>query len=249
MEESWQTPSIDLCLTPQKVHIWRVQLDEYQDWNKTFDEILSTEERARADKFRQPIHRIRFRLARGILRILISHYLGKHPGDLKFRYDSYGKPWLHSNDEELNFNISHSHSWGLYAFTYGRKVGIDIERIRPIKDIDTIINSVFSEQEIKAFLHLNRAERLEGFYRCWTRKEAVVKALGKGLSYDIRSFTVSLLLSVPTPLLEDSQDTDLTSHYRLEHLAPTNGYVGALAVEGGDWLLEGWDFPPSWLTF
>lgn len=247
MRESWLTPLTDLCLTTKTVHVWRANLDEYHNLNAVLDDILSTDEKIRADKYRQSVHRIRFRLARGILRILISQYLGINPGDLEFRYDFYGKPWLRFDNERLNFNISHSHSWGLYAFTYGRKVGIDIERIQPMKDIDRIIRQVFSEQEMKAFYHLSTGQRLEGFYRCWTRKEAVVKALGKGLSYNIQSFTVSLMLSDPCLLLKDAQDQGIVSQYRLNHLSPIAGYVGALAVEGNDWILESWDFPPSWL--
>jgi 4'-phosphopantetheinyl transferase len=155
-------------LGDSEVHIWQVNLDEVQL------KLLSADEQVRADRFKFEQHRKRFIAGRSFLRSLLSRYLQTDPMSLEFEYSSHGKPFLKSR---LQFNLAHSQHLALYAVTYDRTVGIDIEAIRPIDDLDALVQRFFLPSEYKAI----QAQK-SLFFQYWTCKEAFLKATGTGLS-------------------------------------------------------------------
>lgn len=135
----------------------------------------------RAGRFRFERLQRHFLAARGFLRYVLARYVDIGPGELRFSYNDYGKPSL-AGDESLQFNISHSHEVGLVAVTRDAAVGVDVEHIRADFASEEIATRFFSRLEIETFSSLSREEQVAAFFRCWARKEAYIKAIGKGLS-------------------------------------------------------------------
>jgi 4'-phosphopantetheinyl transferase len=204
--------------------------------------LLSHDEQARANRFYLERDRRRFIVARGALRTILGRYLGVEPGQLRFRYESHGKPFL-SDDlgaGELRFNLAHSNELALYAFTCGREIGIDVEYIHPVPDVEQIAARFFSVNENAALRMLPESQRLEAFFDCWTRKEAYIKALGEGLTQPLDQFQVSLIPGERAQLLSVNDVPEKVMRWSMATLSPAPGYVGALAVKGADCNIEYW---------
>ena len=222
-----------------EVHVWQVELTAVRSGEARWREIISHDEQARADRFRFAIDRESFTAARAILRILLGAYAGLTPEAVTFSYAEQGKPSLntHEQNERVEFNLSHSGEIALLAFARGRAVGVDVERIRENLDPEKIARRFFSRREQDELSALPPSERYVGFFRCWTRKEAYIKARGAGLSLPLRAFDVSLKAGEQNALLDArTEDTDITK-WPLGELAVRNGYVAALCVERNGWRL------------
>lgn len=151
---------------------------------------LSAEECLRAAQFRFRRSRRRFVVGRGRLREILGQRTCRDPHSLRFAYGPNGKPEL--ADSSVRFNLSHCEGVALLAVTCGRDVGVDVERLRPVADLELVAERFFSSLEVRALRALPTAKRDAAFLRCWTRKEAYVKAVGGGLSMGLRDFAVSL---------------------------------------------------------
>ena len=221
------------------VHVWCASLSRPEECYQRYRDSLSADERQRAERFHFERDRRHFVVGRGILRALLARYLGDEPNSLCFDYGPYGKPALggaHKN--QLRFNLSHSHGLGLYAVAHGREMGIDLEYVRPIAEMEQLAERFFSTQE-NAILRVVAAEqRALAFFNCWTRKEAFIKACGEGLSMPLNRFTVSLTPGEPARLLSSDDGFQDGSRWCLRELALPAGYVGALVVEGTHCELE-----------
>lgn len=229
-----------------EVHVWRASLDQAVPRVGALLETLQPDERERAARFRFEDDRNRFIAARGILRDILARALGSTPGAVRFVYGPWGKPALaEPAPGDLQFNLSHSGGLALYALTCGRAVGIDVERIRPEVMREGIARRFFSPREVAALERLPEAERCAGFFRCWTRKEAYVKATGRGLLLPLDSFDVSLAPGEPAALLGTRPDPAEACRWSLMHLEPGNGWVGALAVEGHGLRLRCFEWAPA----
>lgn len=178
-------------LDPSKVHVWSIDLNIDTNLEKEFFSLLNPEERIRAHRLRTPFHRKRFIAARGALRELLGRYLDMPPELIEFQYNEHKKPDLLNTNIPLFFNITHCRDQALAAFTYGNRVGIDLEKVREKYNL-AVAERYFSKDENLALMHLPNRERTTAFYRLWARKEAVVKAIGKGMSYPMATFTVSV---------------------------------------------------------
>ena len=164
------------------------------------------------------------------------------PADsLRFNFGPQDKPSLEAQDlgPRVNFNLSHSHGLAVYAFALGREVGVDVELIRPEFTGDDIAERYFSPRELAELRALSQDLRAEGFFNCWTRKEAYVKARGEGLQIPLKDFDVSLTPGEP-PVLESGD----ISRWSLRSFEPAPGYVAAVVVEGKDWQLRKWEWLP-----
>jgi 4'-phosphopantetheinyl transferase len=195
---------------------------------------LSADEAARADRFHFVHDRNRFIAARGLLRNIISCYLSCTPEDIHFAYQSTGKPQLGfpaSGSEDLRFNLSHSADAAVYAISLGRDIGVDIESICPDVPWAEVAMTFFAPGEIARLHRLPNHLRAAGFFNCWTRKEAYVKARGEGLSLPLNRFEVSLAPD-ETPALLSSSDPDELGRWRLFDISPGEGFAAALVVEG-----------------
>ena len=244
---SWETPPTQLILPRNAVHVWRASLHVSASCLRTLEGTLTADERDRAERFYFQKHREHFIAGRGLLRNILSRYLDKVPDQLRFCYNSYGKPALteETSTEGLCFNLSHSHGIALYALTRGREIGVDIEYFRPDVETEKLAERFFSPREAAVLRALPEHLRREGFFNCWTRKEAYIKAEGQGMSIPLSAFDVSLTPGEPAALLRSQNHPQETSRWSLQALNPDPGYAAALAVKGHDWKLKCWQWSPT----
>lgn len=230
-------------LATNEVHVWRASLEAPPQAQEQLYRILDSEEQNRANRFRFPKDRRHYTVARGVLRLLLAHYLQKEPEELDFNYNQYGKPALvpELNPRNLQFNLSHSGERVLYAFALQRELGIDIEWMdRHIGEMEQIAKRYFSPSENQELFALPETQRVQGFFNCWTRKEAYIKARGRGLSLPLHEFDVTLTPGEPAKLLATRNDPIHASRWIMQALTPDKDYVAALAVEGDGWTLKCW---------
>lgn len=212
-------------------------------------QILDAAERQRAARFHRSQHRERFVAAHGGMRCLLAAFIGCSAGELRFLDDANKKPCL--DGHSLRFNLTHSGDWAALALARDMEVGIDIEKIRPVEP--GLPQRYFSLQEQAALSALAGQDWLDGFFRAWTRKEALLKAVGAGLSLPLADFTVTLEREVPARLVASSQAELQPEDWSLLHLGNISGSMGALAapstatrvsifaVEDGFWAKDGID--------
>lgn len=239
----WQPPSA-LALAADEIHVWLAPLEQPVECVQQFLTTLAPDERERAARFYFEKDRRHFIVARGILRALLGGYLQVPASSLHFTYNPYGKPILDLPDRSpaLSFNLSHSHEMALYAFTYGREIGADIEYMRPLAfdEYLQLAQHHFSPRECATLRALPAAERKQAFFNCWTRKEAYIKARGKGLSLPLDSFDVSLAPNEPAELLASREAPYTVTDWTLRALTVPNEYAAALMAEGRSWHVRYW---------
>jgi 4'-phosphopantetheinyl transferase len=229
-KDKWMSPPDTLDLKPHQVDVWRVSLDLQTDPVKLTESTLSVDESERADRFHFAADRHRFIVSHVALRNILSRYLNCGPEDLTFSVNQYGKPSL--NDHKLEFNLSNSGDFALIAVTLERKVGVDVERIRSDMEFESIASRYFSQGEVSEFLTLHPEQRVAGFFTCWTRKEAYIKAQGLGLSLPLESFDVSLIPNESAILRATRPDPQEAASWTLLSLDVASGYASVVAVEG-----------------
>ena len=231
MEKSsdWNPPPHSLSLQVGQVHVWRICLEQEDEFLERFRRTLAPEELDRAGRFRFERLQRHFIASRGFLRDVLARYLPQKPADLRFNYNDYGKPSL-AGEHSLEFNMSHSHDVGLVAVTRDAAVGVDVEHIRADFASDEIARRFFSRLEVEIFNSLPQHEQVAAFFRCWSRKEAYIKAIGKGLSQPLDGFDVTLAPSEPPALLRAGDDDTRTWSFSDIDIGPD--YASALAVEG-----------------
>lgn len=246
IKHSWSPAPKDVILADNEVHVWRAQLELSASQGQRLRGILTDDELDRANRFAFEIDRQRFIAARGTLRSILSRYITIYPSDLRFHYNQYGKPSLapEFSGYLLNFNLSHSGSMALYAITRNMEIGVDVERVRSDFEYEEVGNRFFSVHEVSILRTIPTKKKLEAFYNCWTRKEAYIKAHGKGLSLPLDSFDVSFAPWEPPMLLITEDETQERSLWTLLDLKPGLGYMGALAVKGIGCRLSYWDWSP-----
>jgi len=228
-------------VTTDQVHVWRVPLNQNPTRISELRTVLSPDERARADRFHFEKDQIQFIEARAALRLLLSQYLNVSPTELTFSFGEQGKPALangHSN-KGLRFNLSRRDGLALIAITRGREIGVDVELVRVDLPLFEMAEVSFSESELATLRSLPENLQAAGFYNCWTRKEAYIKARGEGFSFPLKRFDVSLIPGAAAKLLavrrSDSRNTGDKSEvnrWTLHDLTVSPGYVAALAFEG-----------------
>jgi 4'-phosphopantetheinyl transferase len=240
------------CLSPpqtletNEVHVWRIALadevlaDRY--WN-----LLSDDERARAERFYRRAHRDRYVVAHGALRRIIASYVGERPDRLTFTAGEHGKPMLVAGSSAsrsgIEFNLSHSADLALLAVARGRAVGVDLEQWSEETEHLEVAERFFSPVE-RAALKAMSAERrhvVAGFFAAWSRKEAYLKATGHGITRGLHHFDVSLEPDGPARLLGDRLDAQATERWAMCALEPGDRYSAALVVEAPLGDLMGFD--------
>lgn len=239
-KDNWTSPPDSLELESHYVDVWRIALDLSSDSIKLIESTLSADETQKAARFHFPADRDRFIAAHGSLRAILGRYLRCKPVELTFSVNSYGKPALLNSN--LEFNLSHSGDFAMVAVTSDRKIGVDLERIRPDMELENIASRNFSEIEVSELMGLPPEQRGIGFFNCWTRKEAYIKAQGVGLSLPLDSFDVSLTPDQPAVLRATRPNLQEAARWTLRPLDVAPNYAGALAVEGIDLDLRFWDW-------
>lgn len=232
----WHHAVPGVSISSNEVHVWRVFPGTINFQTKNLAEILSADELARAEKFHFERDQRSFIIARGVLRMILGGYLDKNPHQLRFEYTSLGKPVLAEKigNATISFNLSHSDDVALYGVTLNRNIGIDVERIKDNVDVIQIANRFFSFGEINALERCNVENQAELFFKYWTRKEALVKAMGKGVSFPLEQCDVSLINGKTlSPIKLTGTNTENSCLY-VQDLFPGEGYVAAIATEGAD---------------
>jgi 4'-phosphopantetheinyl transferase len=192
--------------------------------------LLSEDERQRAERFAFPALRQKYVLSRGLLRSLLGELLEIAAGDLTFAYGESGKPSLSAVPRAIEFNMSHSGDMVAYAFTKTEPVGVDIEHRRDLKDLEGIAKRFFAPAEYEEMISLDTAARPQAFFNGWTRKEAYIKALGRGLSLPLDSFRVSLRPGENAALLDVRDNPNEAQQWTIREFSPAEDYCGAIAV-------------------
>jgi len=234
-------------LPPDEVHVWTASREAPDDdVVEGFRALLTDDERRRADRFAQAVDRRQFAVGRALLRTILGRYLGRLPEGLRFTANAHGKPALEPApgvDPALRFNLAHSGTLVLYAITKGRDLGVDIERIRPDFGGQAIAARFFAPGEVDALLALPPEARTLAFFHGWTRKEAYIKAQGKGLALPLDEFEVAIDPDRPAALLSTRHDPVEASRWSLVGLPTEPGYVAAACVEGRGWTLRRGSWP------
>jgi len=204
-----------------EVQVWVARVDEQAP--EEFWRLLSEDELARADRLHSPQVARRFGVGRGILRVILGSYLGQEPGELVFSYGEQGKPFVKDCLRAgLSFNLAHSAGLVVAVVASGLEVGADIEQVHPVSELERAAGVFLSPQELERLSRLPPDEKLEAFFSWWTRKEAALKAFGRGMMSD-----VILLQDEKTAVLPGAQDC------QVERFSPEPGYAGALATFAG----------------
>ena len=233
-------PTPPLRLSVDEVHLWHAKLDDHVA--DGFRPLLAEDEIARADRFHFAKDRNHYIVARGLLRKLLASYLRIGAAELRFAYAEKGKPSLDASQRgAINFNLAHSEARAIYAFSLGRKIGVDLEFIREDVESEQIAERFFSAREIAELRTVPAELRKQAFFNCWTRKEAYIKARGEGLSLPLDEFDVSLLPGEAAALLGNHKEPEEVARWTMESIKVPVGYVAALVVEGHNWRLKNFE--------
>jgi 4'-phosphopantetheinyl transferase len=233
----WSLPIVFPWLQENDIHVWRfeTQPSDFR-YDKMFG-LLSAKEKERALRFRFEKDRREFVMARGALRMLLGGYLRRPPRQVIFSENEYGKPAL-VNGKRIVFNVSHSHGLILLAFAKNCAVGIDVERIEEL-DFGSMAERFFAKREVETLFSLPEEEQLQAFYLCWTRKEALVKAVGDGLSYPLDHFVVS---NVPDELAQILEIEEGDALWRLWDVSNLPVYAAALVCDRDEPVIKFWEW-------
>lgn len=236
-KHEWFSPASSPGLAVGHVHIWRISLKQPEPVYQILSDRLTSDEIARADRFRFDEGRRRFVVGRGILRSILAGYLGAKPQEIRFQYGPQGKPSLEKKYESagLHFNLAHTRDLAVCACTRQCEIGVDVEHIHPVDEIDRIARRIFSESDYFVWNHLPDDLRLIAFYKCWTQKEALIKALGYGLSQPMSQLSVSMLPDDPASLVSLDGDREHASDWSLHSFVPETGTIAAFALKTRHW--------------
>ena len=211
------------------VHLWQRRLNTSAAEISACHRLLSSDEQERARRFRVERPRNEFVLTRGTLRSLLAQYLGGAPQEVRFRYAVQGKPAL-EGESGLSFNVSHTNGLALMAFVKQRAIGVDVENVARETEAERLAERFFSERERQALRPLGGDELQAAFFRCWTRKEAYIKAKGDGLSLPLHQFDVSIAEGDRDALLATRPDPAEAARWTICDIPMGTAYAAAVAV-------------------
>ena len=223
-------PAIEALLTrPPEVHVWCTLLDTNPSTINRLQSVLTPEERCRAKLYQSVQHQNDFIQVRGTLRYLLGHYFCRPPGQIKLSYGPGGKPAVLPGTEpfELRFNLSRSQGLAVFAFTTGRSLGVDVECLRSNLDHLMVARQFFSAREYHSLIAVPLEAQVDSFFHCWTRKEAMLKALGQGLRIPLNSFDVPVAAGTMKCVASCGG-----REWSLQSFSPSPEYVACVAAEG-----------------
>ena len=232
----WLAPPTQPTLLQDQAHLWLIRTERLETQVERLGTTLCQAEWERAGRFQFARDREQFILGRGILRTILGRYLHQEPRALRFRYNEFGKPMLDAPapDNTLCFNLAHSAQRMLLAITRGKKIGVDIERIRPEIDLDRLAAQIFSLHERESWNALAPDVKPRAFFNGWTRKEAFVKAVGEGLSYPLQELEVTLAPNDAAKLLRVRGDARAAEEWHMQALDVGKEYAAAYAINARD---------------
>ena len=228
---NWSVAPDTVRLEPGQVHLWAAALHEFVDQSPKLEALLAPAEHQRASAFKFAKDRSQFVIRRGLLRIVLSRYLGQSPSEIAFRHGEHGKPEVQWEvpGQRLFFNASHSADIAVYAITSTCPVGIDVEHTVDISGIHTIARHFFVPRETQTLLALPADSQLLAFYTCWTRKEAYLKATGEGIAESLAKVEVSLAPQDEPAVVSVAGNPRAREEWQLRPFVPAAGYLGCIA--------------------
>ena len=230
---NWVNPPEKLTLLKNEIHLWRANLDLSSVIINKFASSLSADEITRANRFRFEQHRDRFIVGRGILRQLLANYLQIKSDLIIFEYSDRGKPQITSslNQDNLQFNVSHSQDLALYAFNYQRIIGVDLEYIKDNIDYKQLAKRFFNPQEFQLINSYPANQQKTIFFQLWTAKEAYLKATGDGLAGSLDTIEFTLNKNNRLNLVTIKQDQAAASCWFINNFIPQDNFIATTAVE------------------
>jgi 4'-phosphopantetheinyl transferase len=231
------SPGAYLCAFPKKltceaIDIWIADVALIRWGYNKIKEILSDDERDRANRYVFERDRRSYVIRRAILRIILGRYLDLRPEQITFRYNRYGKPMLDTQD--IFFSLSQSSGCAIYSFAQARQVGVDIERIRVVPDMGRIAKRSFSKAEYESYSFQTKNAKQEVFFKYWSRKEALIKAVGSGISIPLDTFDVSTNEDRPARQVEMKTSEGKACLWTIQDIDLRAGFASAVATEGPD---------------
>lgn len=224
----WKTPDNLSFKLGHETHVWRLTLEMNPAQLNNAKLFLNKEELSRVRRFYFDKHRNHYIAAHGQMRKILCYYLNVKNEDLNFSFNEFGKPFLENG--ALYFNISHSNNLALLAINLKFELGVDIEwKKRKVNHLQ-IGERFFSAKEFSDLKSLPPEHQRQGFFNCWTRKEAYIKARGKGLGIPLKEFEVSLKPDESVELRSTNHDPEAVSSWHLYSVNPHPDYTGALCV-------------------
>jgi 4'-phosphopantetheinyl transferase len=225
---TWIIPAPDLTLANSVVDVWLISLTQPDPASGFFADLLSSDERERAVRFKFDKHRWPYIVAHAGLRSILSCYLKTEPTDLQFVTGVNGKPSLAPElaGSGLQFNLSHSHEMALLGVTRGHEIGVDTEWIKEDYGFDEVAEQFFTNKEVSQLRALPEEVRRQAFFKCWTSKEAFLKAKGTGLSGKLDEVEITLAENQRVRI-----DASVPG-WTLTELSPAGTYEAALVIEG-----------------
>jgi 4'-phosphopantetheinyl transferase len=239
-EKTGVEPWIDV--NPEQVHVWGFLLDADAPTIEWCRQCLSADELARADRLVSDRHRRRFVLAHGALRMVLSRYCRRRPGEIVFRIMSSGKPVLQRDGESgsasVTFNLAHSHERALIAVANGREVGVDLEKVRPDADVIALARRFLSSDEQRAIEAADPGRRHGTFLQCWVAREAAAKARGTGLVFPLDRDRIDMAPDGKEARFAMQEHSGRQVDSAIRFLPLDDGWFGAVAAGGQDWQMR-----------
>lgn len=229
----WPIADDVAALEPERLRLYLLFLDSGSDPLESRADILSEDERRTRDRFQFPADRRRFAMTRTCLRLVLGHFLEMPPGEIQFEKGEFGKPFVKGS--EVHFNVARSGRLALLAFSLGSKVGVDLEQIKTEKVNTGLARSAFSPAELAQWRSQDPDDRRRAFFEIWTRKEALLKATGVGLSFEPRTLSLEL---------EDDQALDISfaepPTWAVHSMEAPEGFAAAVSCPGRSLEFDCW---------
>ncbi|SHF25986.1 4'-phosphopantetheinyl transferase [Seinonella peptonophila] len=225
---NWYTPSSFVGLHGNDVHLWWIDVERFLHQRSSLFHLLSTMEQEQARRFVFTDDQNRYIVIHGICRLILSRYMNCFPQSIRYGTEQNGKPILIQAEEPtIHFNLSHSATKAVIALSFSQ-VGIDVEKMKENIPLDELVPHFMSMKEREEFYWLPRTVKTAAFYRCWTRKEAYVKAIGHGLSYPIKEIDVSIALK---PILRDRVIPKNEQMWQIVNIPQVDEYMVSLVTK------------------
>ena len=238
----WNKSPVELRLDNACVDVWRSQIDLSAAKISEYRSMLCEEELKRTEKFTFPNKQEEYVVTRGLLRSALALVLKEDPASFSFKYSESSKPYLTTevDRQAVAFNVSHSHGQALVAISLDRKLGVDIEKIRPEVEYEKLAERFFSKAEHKALMQCAAEERVAAFFATWTRKEAFVKAVGKGIAFGLSEFDVNVDANAPPKMLHTRWDADDVNNWHMANIESVNSHMATVVADGRAFKLRLW---------
>lgn len=247
--DGWLPGPVSPVLVDGQVHVWRIDQAVGEDEGRRTElyGVLDDRERARADRFKSPIHRGRFILRHAAARGILARYLGSKAEAIRYTVDPNGKPRVAGGRGEpvVHFNLSDSHDLALLAVAGDHAVGVDIEYLRPGRASRALAERFFAAGEVEALAKVPDACFADAFFACWTRKEAFVKGVGVGITSTLKRFEVSTNPGADETLVRAPADLSEGLKWWLQNIDPGAGYTAAVALARGSCRIARYRYEPD----